>query len=500
MAGDFVMPKLGLTMEAGTVVEWLVADGSEVRRGQPVLRIETDKVSSDVEATETGRLRQLAAAGQTYQCGEVIGRFHAGPAGADPKAGVAPRGDGASPSPPAASAGADPKAGVAPAGGRVLASPNARRVAAGLGVDLAAVTGTGPGGRIVASDVEAAAASAPTTPAEPEPAPATAAAAEALPATVRPAPAASVATVAARQLADLLGVDIGEIPASSPDLRVTREDVAAHVRQLLAAASAPPASSSPASLPAPPPLAPTPPASTAALQQPPTKVIPFKGMRRTIARRMHQSLQEMAQLTLTLDADMTGVIDDRRRRQEARGAVPGFTDYVIAAAAAALREHPYANSQITDDGVALLPDIHIGMAVALDEGLIVPVIRHADQLDIEAVAAVTARLAAAARLGKLSPDEVRGGTFTITAMGMYGVDAFTPVINPPNTAILGAGRVRDSVKWDGASPRRTSVLTLSLTWDHRAFDGAPAAQFASAVRDRLEGIGKTRACQLLGPS
>lgn len=490
MAGDFVMPKLGLTMEAGTVVEWLVADGAEVRRGQPVLRIETDKVSSDVEATETGRLRQLAAASQTYQCGEVIGRFHAASAGADPKTAVAPAGDGASPSPPAASAEADPKAGAAPAGGRVLASPNARRVAAGLGVDLAAMTGTGPGGRIVASDVETAAASALTAPSAPEPVPAPAAVAGALPAPAGPAPAAaaSVATVAARQLADLLGVDIGEVPASSPDLRVTREDVAAHVRRRLAAASGPPAPSSPASFPAPPAPAPAPPASAAALQQPPTKVIPFKGMRRTIARRMHQSLQEMAQLTLILDADMTGVIEDRRRRQEAGGTVPGFTDYVIAAAAAALREHPYANSQITDDGVALLPDVHIGMAVALDAGLIVPVIRHADQLDIGAVAAVTARLAAAARSGKLSPDEVRGGTFTVTAMGMYGVDAFTPVINPPNTAILGAGRVRDSVKWDGASPRRTSVLTLSLTWDHRAFDGAPAAQFASAVRNWLEGI------------
>lgn len=464
MAGDFVMPKLGLTMEAGTVVGWLVADGAEVRRGQPVLRIETDKVSSDIEATETGQLRQLAAAGQTYRCGEVIGRFHA------------------------ASARADPKTGVAPSGDRVLASPNARRTAAGLGVDLAAVTGTGPGGRIVASDVEAAAAHAPAAPAAPKSAPAPAAVAEALPAPVRPGGAAAVATVAARQLADLLGVDIGEVPASSPDLRVTRADVAAHVRRCLAAAAAPPASSAP--VPAPPSSAPAPPASAAALQQSPTQVIPFKGMRRTIARRMHQSLQEMAQLTLTLDADMTGVIEDRQRRQEAGGAVPGFTDYVIAAAAAALRKHPYANSQITDDGVALLPDIHIGMAVALDGGLIVPVIRHADRLDVEATASVTARLATAAHSGKLSPDEVRGSTFTVTAMGMYGVDAFTPVINPPNTAILGAGRVRDSVKWDDVSPRRTSVLTLSLTWDHRAFDGAPAAQFAGAVRDWLEGIGQ----------
>lgn len=466
MATDFVMPKLGLTMEAGTVVEWLVADGAEVRRGQPVLRIETDKVSSDIEASETGWLRQLAAAGQTCRCGEVIGRFHAASAGAEPKA----------------------ASGVAPSDGRVLASPNARRTAAGLGVDLATVTGTGPGGRIVTADVEAAAARAPTAP-KSEPAPA--AVAEALPAPVRPAPtaAASVATVAARQLADLLGVDIGEVPASSPDLRVTREDVAAHVRRRLAAAAGPPAPSV-APVPAPPSVAPAPPASAAALQQSPTKVIPFKGMRRTIARRMHQSLQEMAQLTLTLDADMTGVIEDRRRRQEAGAPVGGFTDYVIAAAAAAIREHPYANSQITGDGVALLPDIHIGMAVALDGGLIVPVIRHADRLDIDAVTAATARLAAAARSGTLSPDEVRGGTFTVTAMGMYGIDAFTPVINPPNTAILGAGRVRDGVKWDGDSPRPTAVMTLSLTWDHRAFDGAPAAQFAGAVRDWLEGTGQ----------
>ena len=467
MSTDFVMPKLGLTMEAGTVVEWLVADGAKVRRGQPVLRIETDKVSSDVEASETGRLRQLAVAGQTCRCGEVIGRFHTASAGAEPKTAT----------------------GVAPSGGRVLASPNARRTAAGLSVDLATVTGTGPGGRIVAADVEAAAARAPTAPAAPESVPAPTAVAEALPAPVRPAPAAAVATVAARQLADLLGVDIGEVPASSPDLRVTREDVAAHVRQRLAEAAGPPAPSV-APVPAPPSPAPAPPASAAALQQSPTKVVPFKGMRGTIARRMHQSLQEMAQLTLTLDADMTGVIEDRRRRQEAGAAVGGFTDYVIAAAAAALREHPYANSQITDDGVALLPDIHIGMAVALDGGLIVPVIRHADQLDIDAVAAATARLAAAARSGKLSPDEVRGGTFTVTAMGMYGVDAFTPVINPPNTAILGAGRVRDGVKWDGDSPRPTAVMTLSLTWDHRAFDGAPAARFAGAVRDWLEGTGQ----------
>ena len=461
-------------VEAGTVVEWLVDDGAEVRRGQPVLYIETDKVSSDVEASETGRLQQLAATGQTYRCGEVIGRFHAADV-------------------------ADEAATPVPAVGRVLASPNARRVAAGLGVDLRTVTGTGPGGRIVASDVEAAAADAPTAPAL-APSPPTPEPPEGLAA---PAAQRGVATVAARQLADLLGVDIAAVESSSPDLRVTREDVAAHVRRRLAAAGPPPAPAS-ASVATPSPAPPAEPAPAPAsapeavlararaapLEQSPAEVIPLKGMRRTIARRMHASLREMAQLTLTLDADMTGVVEDRRRRREAGGAVPGLTDYVIAAAAAALRAHPYANSQITGDQIALLPNIHVGLAVALDGGLIVPVIRHADRLDIEAVAANTARLAAAARSGKLSPDEVRGGTFTVTAMGMYGVDAFTPVINPPNTAILGAGRVRDGVKWDDGSPRRTSVMTLSLTWDHRAFDGAPAAEFAGSVRDGLEGVGR----------
>ena len=219
-------------------------------------------------------------------------------------------------------------------------------------------------------------------------------------------------------------------------------------------------------------------------------------MRGTIARRMADSLASMAQLTLTMDVDMDGVVADRRRRHEAReatgseGAVPGYTDYVIAATAQALVEHPHVNSQITEEGVALLPEVHVGLAVALEEGLMVPVIRSTVDLDLDALAAETSRLADAARSQSLTLADVEGGTFSVTALGMFGVDAFTPIINAPNTAILGVGRLRDEVSWgDDETPARATRLTLSLTWDHRAFDGAPAAEFARSIKHRLEAYG-----------
>ena len=215
----------------------------------------------------------------------------------------------------------------------------------------------------------------------------------------------------------------------------------------------------------------------------------MRGMRRTIASRMHDSLHNMAQLTLTMDAAMDRIVADRRRRQ-VDGAAPSYTDYVIAAVAAALVEHPVVNSQITDDGIALLPEVNVGMAVALDDGLVVPVVRGADRRSITDISVETERLAAAARSRSLGLDDFQGATFTVTAMGMYGVDAFTPIINPPNTAILGVGRIRRDVHWDDDDqPVPRPTLTLSLTWDHRAFDGAPAAEFTGTVREVLESWG-----------
>ncbi|MSO60064.1 MAG: 2-oxo acid dehydrogenase subunit E2 [Ilumatobacteraceae bacterium] len=355
MALEFIMPKLGLTMEEGTIIEWLAEDGASVTPGMPVLRIETDKVESDVEAIDTGLLHRVGVDGETYPCGAVIGYLLA-------------QGE-AVPSQTAA-AQASVASAPAPSDGRVLISPNIRRVALEKGIDLSTIVGSGPDGRIMMQDLE----------------------------------------------------------ASSP-----RE-----IRRMT-------------------------------------------GMRGTIAKRMHASLQEMAQLTLFMDADLDAVLADRASR-EGDESVPGFTDYIIAAAARALRLHPIANSKVISAGIELLPDINVGLAVSLNDGLMVPVIRNTDSLSLAALAVETKRLAAAARSGSLSLSDLEGGTFSVSALGMFGVDGFTPVINPPNVAILGVGRLRDDVVLSpSGAVSSVKRLTLSLTWDHRVLDGAPAAQFCQSI-------------------
>ncbi len=439
MATEFRMPKLGLTMEAGTIAEWLVADGEAVEAGTAVLRIETDKTETDVEAAASGRLHTAGAVGRTYACGELIGWFLAD--GEEPPA-VA---DTTRPAPP---------------GRRLFASPNARRLAAERGLDLGTVRGTGPNGRIVSEDLDGLATAPPPS--------------AAAPTTVHPAVAGSPvpATAAARQLADLLGVDLAIVAVDPVDGRVTREAVAVHVRGVLAAASGSD------------PTVPT--RDLLPAIQAPTETIAFTGMRGTIARRMHESLQQMAQLTLFMDADLDAVVADRESRQVS-GAAPGYTDYVIAAVARALVAHPRVNSQVTDDGIAVLPDVHVGMAVALDEGLVVPVVRDTAALDLASLTAETSRLAGAARSGSLAYADLEGGTFSVSTLGMFDVDGFTPVINPPNAAILGVGRLRDDVVVGGDGTVSTVTrITLSLTWDHRVFDGAPAAAFCRTVRDLLQ--------------
>jgi pyruvate dehydrogenase E2 component (dihydrolipoamide acetyltransferase) len=468
MATEFLMPKLGLTMEEGTITEWFAADGDEVAAGAPLLRIETDKTETDVEAAATGRLHRVGQVGETFACGERIGWFL--DAGEDAPTSAAPTATAAAPTSAAAPPAATPSA-AAPTAvvhtGRVVASPLTKRLAAERNIDLRTVRGTGPGGRIVAADLDDLPAATPTTPAPATPSP------------VRPAAFATgaglsaPATAAARALADLLGVDLAQVPIDPIEQRITKDSVAYHVRSLIAAGATPAAArgsdSAVALLPA---------------TQEPTRTVRLSGMRGTIAKRMHESLRQMAQLTLFMDAELDAVVTDRARRKEA-GAAPSYTDYIIAAAARALGQHPLVNSQITDDGVALLPTAHVGMAVALDEGLIVPVIRNTASLDLDALSVESSRLAEAARSGALELPDLEGGTFSVSTLGMFGVDGFTPVINPPNTAILGVGRLRDDVVLvDGEVTSRTR-LTLSLTWDHRAFDGAPAAAFCKTIVELL---------------
>lgn len=462
MATEFLMPKLGLTMEEGTILEWLVADGTAIQPGMPVLRIETDKVESDVEANAAGRLHLSAEVGETYPCGAVIGYVLAegesaptnAAAKSAPSASTTPSPSPAESSSSAVSSSPAASSPAAPASGRRFISPNAYRVAATLGVDLSGVIGSGPGGRVVSEDVEDAAkrrTSTPTAPAR----------------TNAPDDTVS-ATAAARQLADLLGVDLRAV--SSQGARIERDDVALYVRQRLAGTAAKPM---PVGGP---------------VTAPVTKM---SGMRSTIAKRMHASLQEMAQLTLHMDADFDDVLehrDDLKDREDLkdRDAVPGITDYLVAAAGRAIARHRYVNSQIVDNGIAELPDVHVGLAVAIPGGLMVPVIRDADRRSLFEIAVDSKRLAGAAREGRLQLEDLEGGTFSVTALGMYGVDGFTPVINPPNAAILGVGRLRNDVVVKKKGKIHTVTrLTLSLTWDHRVFDGAPAAEFCRTIVEIL---------------
>ena len=212
-------------------------------------------------------------------------------------------------------------------------------------------------------------------------------------------------------------------------------------------------------------------------------------MRKTIANRMYESLQNMAQLTMDMDVDMDAAVSLRTelvRQWEADGVRPSYTDMVVRAVARALTEHPLMNARFGETEIALLDEVNVGMAVAVPDGLVVPVIRGADELSLAGISREAGRLAAAARDGRLTMDDFADGTFTVSALGQFGVDSFTPIINAPQAGILGVNRLRDDVAWDGDTPVRCKRMRLSLTWDHRVLDGAPAAQFLAGVRDLLE--------------
>ena len=485
MSTEFIMPKLGLTMEEGTILEWLVEDGTEITQGMAVLRIETDKVESDVESPGAGRFHRVGNQGDTYPCGALIGYLLADgeePPVAQVNAPAAATTPSSSSTTVASSAPATSSVATLPRReGRLFASPNARRVAKELGIDIETVVGSGPEGRITSEDVEEAHKN-PNAPraisgSAPSSTPAI---------TVPPILSSNgnvLATAAARQLADLLGVDLAQVPYDATDGRVTKDGVAAFVRAQLASGLTA-NKQSPSTEKATVVLAPA--------SQTPTSIKKMSGMRGTIAKRMQSSLQDMAQLTLHMDADLDAIVEDRESRKSSSNAndssnsLPGFTDYVIAATARALILHPIVNSQVTAEGIALLPEIHVSMAVALPEGLIVPVIKNTTSLDLASLASETKRLSGAAREGKLGLAELVGGTFSVSTLGMFGVDGFTPVINPPNTAILGVGRLRDDVVVSKKGKVSTvKRMTLSLTWDHRVFDGAPAAEFCKSIVDLL---------------
>lgn len=277
------------------------------------------------------------------------------------------------------------------------------------------------------------------------------AASTATPAPTAPPPEIRVSPIA-RRLAREHGIDLATVRASAVDGRITEADVQAAIQ-----------------------------ARTAAR---PSITEPLTPMRRTIARRMTESLHSMAQLTLVSEADVTELVALRARLKQEYDLT--ITDLIVKAVALALGAHPRLNARLASDALELFPEVNIGIAVALDEGLIVPVVRGANAKSLREVSAETKQLVEHARAGAGTEHELTGGTFTVTNLGPYGIDAFTPIINPPEIAILGIGRIVERPARRNGELDWRQMLTLSLTFDHRVVDGAPAAAFLQTVRQQLE--------------
>lgn len=345
----------------------------------------------------------------------------------------------------------------APADGTVAKLLYAVEAVVGVGLPVAIIAEAGEEVAEVAAryaDVPAAAPAA----APPEPAPV---------ATSAPSPAPQEkrgrvpVTPAARKLAKEHSIDLSSVTGTGPRGRITREDMQKIIDSGGQAAPPPAPTVAPAA----------------------TEDIPLRGMRKVIAERMHQSLQGSAQLTISTEVDVTQLID---RRQEVRQEFNvTYTDFIVQACAHALRQHPRMNASLEGNIIHVHGDIHVGLAVALDEGLIVPVVRDADKKSLKDIAAEAKTLAERARASQLKLEEVSGGTFTVSNLGMYGVDAFTPIINAPQSGILGVGRIVEKPVIHRGEVTRRSMMVLSLTFDHRVIDGAPAGAFLQTVADLL---------------
>jgi pyruvate dehydrogenase E2 component (dihydrolipoamide acetyltransferase) len=460
MATDVTMPRLSDSMEEGTVLKWLVEQGGEVNRGEPLVEIETDKANMTYDADTDGVLVEvLAQEGDTLAIGEVIARI--GDPGevtgdgkpsaeegekAEPEEAEAERPEAERPEAEgerqreaeeekaAAVAEADREADREDVGataeadaatreskpergngdGRVKASPVARRMARELGVELAQIEGSGPGGRIVKADVQAAAGDG----AKAEPAEAPAAAPEARPAVEEPAP------------------------------EPTREEAGPKGR---------------------------------------AELHDLTRLQQTISRRMAESKATAPDFSISLTVDMTKAVELRARLKEVADPAPSFNDMVVKAAAIALRDHPRVNGAYRDGKFELYENVNIGVAVAAEDALVVPTVFNADTKSLGQIARDARAAATKVRDKTITPPELSGGTFTVSNLGMFGIEFFTAIINPPQASILTVGKLekRPAVDENGRIVARDQ-LTLSLVCDHRILYGADGAKFLAQVKELLE--------------
>ncbi len=385
------MPALGVAQEKGTLINWLKAEGQTVTKGEPLMEVETDKATVEIEAPASGILAHVTAApGDEVPVGNKIALILA------PGESVA-RGEPARPVPvdldmtqpiPLATKIAPAPQTQAPRSRIMPASPAARRIAREKGVDLSTLHGTGPHGAILAEDV-------------------------------------------ARSAPSQRGSSGGP-----PKLKET---------------------------------------------------VQLTPMRRIVGERMAKSKQSAPHFYLSMDADMTEIIRRRAKSKEDREiTVPSINDYILGATARALSRYPSLNAAFTERGVELYGEINLGVAVALEDGLVVPVIRNADRLSLIELAQQSRELAEKAQKKKLFPLDYEGGTFTVSNLGMFGVDNFVAIINPPQCAILAVGQVAPRVVAHGEGIAVRPMMTMSLSADHRVVDGAMAARFLQEVKGQLE--------------
>jgi pyruvate dehydrogenase E2 component (dihydrolipoamide acetyltransferase) len=431
MATDVMMPRLSDSMEEGTVLKWLVDVGGEVKRGEPLVEVETDKANMTYEADTDGVLIEvLAQEGETLPIGQAIARIgsadeatgdrqqatgdtaQAEPASEEPE----PEPDQPSeeePAPePQPSDTRHPTPDTQSGTDRVKASPVARRMAREMGLELAGIEGSGPGGRIVKSDVEAAAQGG--------------------------------------------GTAVKERPADeqpTPDTRPPTPDTQS------AADGA---------------------KGTVTTQE-------LTRLQRTVSRRMAESKATAPEFQLNMEIDMSGCVELRARLKEVADPAPSFNDMVVKACAAALREFPRVNGAYRDGQWELYSRINVGVAVAAQETLIVPTIFDAGQKSLGAIAADARALITKVRDGNITPPELSGGTFTVSNLGMYGIETFTAIINPPQAAILAVGALKKKAVVDDAGRIvARDMMGVTLICDHRILYGADGAEFLARVRQLLE--------------
>ena len=436
MATNVLLPQWGMNMEDGTLTKWLVNEGDEIAEGQPLVEVETAKINSELESPASGVVSHIMAAeGSLVKVGELVAVI--GEPGENP-----PR-----PEPGAAAAAAGARRRQRPRDARPTGAaahqvtPVARRLARDNGIDLDEVNGTGPRGRITEQDVRDAIAARQSRP------------------RVQVVPRA-------RMLARQEEIDLADVAGSGPSGRITVADVERAIAERDAVAARADAVG---------------------------EVVPLAGLRKIIADRMALSVSTMAQVTLTTEADVTELLNLREslvtewRPHRMR---PLDLDFIILAVAGALKAHPRLNAHLVDGNVLLLKEVNIGLAVAVPDGLVVPVLRGADSLDLLGIAMQIRTLADKTRKNALGVDDVTGAGFTVTALSNYDIDVFTPIIDPPQVAILGLGRaIEKPVVVDGEIVVR-SMMHLSVTFDHRALDGVPVAEFIRTLKAGLESPGE----------